>query len=143
MTQQSQKIYKLSDPIMMTRCVEVSDITEYHRQVADDLILTVIETNAPGLAANQIGHPVRMVAIVMGDGRVVVMVNPVIIRGTGPTDQYYEGCMSDPTRRFRTVRCSQITVEYETLDGIVKTVKCEGMLSVIIQHKIDHLDGIV
>lgn len=112
-----------------------------------------------GLAAIQIGVPLRMAwyripkvekgKIVPGTGQSVTMINPKIITQNLYQPFHGEGCLSIPDKRFNTGRYSEIIVEGifivdgDTGDGEVKRFSLSGFEAVLVQHEIDHLDGIL
>lgn len=95
--------------------------------------------NAVGLAAVQIGVPVRVI-VVRGDDEIVWMVNPVITRALNRNVERYEECLSCPGGAVvsRPAKCD---VEWRDLFGVKVTGKFDGMRARIVQHEIDHLDG--
>ena len=110
--------------------------------VADDLLDTLIEhaDGCVGMAANMIGVNKRIIAFLDGD-RYTVMFNPAIIK----SDLAYtadEGCLSlDGTRRAK--RFKKIKVEYQNRDFDRRIKSYSGFTAQIIQHELDHLDGVI
>ena len=107
---------------------------------------TMIEAKGVGLAAPQIGVS-KQVAIVNpepeDDAKLLKMVNPRIVTVSDDTERIEEGCLSVPGIRGEVVRALKITVVYQDEDGKERTVRAEGMLARIIQHEVDHLNGIL
>ena len=93
-----------------------------------------------GMAANMIGVLRRFIAVADGD-RILVMLNPEVLKASGPY-RTEEGCLSldgtRPVRRFRTVKVRWLDEEFH-----VKIRTFEGFTAEVIQHEMDHLDGIV
>ena len=110
--------------------------------VADDLLET-LKANADrcvGMAANMIGKGVRVIAFNDG-GRYLEMFNPVILKSEGPYEAE-EGCLSlDGTRRAKRYRT--IKVQWQTRDFKPRVKTFTGFTAQIIQHEIDHLNGII
>ena len=112
--------------------------------VADDLLDTLIahKEGCVGMAANMIGVKKRIIAFACEDGRYMTMFNPVILKKTGAYDTE-EGCLSllggpRPCKRWQTVKVQWQTAAFQTR---IKTFS--GWTAQIIQHEIDHLDGIL
>ena len=95
-----------------------------------------------GLAAIQIGVPKRIIVVKMGKGQFRPFVNPVIIWKGNKTYQATEGCLSLEGERTVT-RYRQIRVAHETTSGKLKVENFDGYLAEVIQHEVDHLNGIL
>ena len=95
-----------------------------------------------GLAAIQLGFPVRVIMVKLGT-MYVFMVNPEIIKQSEKTSVYPEGCMSiaHGKRYFDIVRPKRVKVRYLDLSMKPRTVKGDLLTSHLLQHEIDHLDG--
>lgn len=100
--------------------------------------------NGVGLAAPQVGLPVRMLAIECSgrQNASVVWINPTIKRRIGSKTSQ-EGCLSLPGRRYACSRAKRIEVEAFDKEGVRHLLRCEGLEAVCFQHEIDHLDGIL
>ncbi|MEA4895935.1 MAG: peptide deformylase [Oscillospiraceae bacterium] len=110
--------------------------------VADDLLdtLKAHKDGCVGMAANMIGVKKRIIAFV-GDGEYRVMFNPEIIKKSGPYEAE-EGCLSlDGTRK--TKRWKSIKLQYQNRDFQIRLKTFTGFTAQIIQHEIDHCDGII
>ena len=95
---------------------------------------------AVGLAADQVGI-LRRVILVKDNGFVSEIINPVITRTSGKDKQSKEGCLSYPGKIEAMRRRSWVVVEGYDIDWKPIKKKCRGLLSYIIQHEIDHLNG--
>ena len=110
--------------------------------IAQDLLETLIahKDGCVGMAANMIGTAKRIIAVEGEDGY-LVMFNPVILKKSGPYNTE-EGCLSlegvRPTKRWKSIK-----VQYETADGKPRIRTFTGWTAQIIQHEIDHCDGIL
>ena len=112
------------------------------KQVAVDLqdTLAAHRAGCVGMAANMIGYKKRTIIVSMGIMD-LVMHNPVIIKKTGPFEAE-EGCLSlDGTRM--TTRYKDIEVKYQDINFKEKVQKFSGFPAQIVQHEVDHLDGII
>lgn len=111
-------------------------------QTATDLLETLEahKDGCVGMAANMIGTAKRIIAVEGEDGY-LVMFNPVILKKSGPYNTE-EGCLSlegvRPTKRWKSIK-----VQYETADGKPRIRTFTGWTAQIIQHEIDHCDGIL
>jgi len=111
--------------------------------IAQDLLETLIfhEKGCVGMAANMIGVHKRIIAF-NDNGEYKIMLNPRIVKASGEYETK-EGCLSllgapRPTKRFQ-----KIKVEYQTMDMKVRLKTYEGFTAQIIQHEIDHCNGIL
>ena len=111
--------------------------------IAQDLLETLVfhEKSCVGMAANMIGVHKRIIAF-NDNGKYAVMFNPRIIKSSGEYETK-EGCLSllgdpRPTKRFQ-----KIKVEYQTMDMKLRLKTYEGFTAQIIQHEIDHCNGIL
>ncbi len=129
------------DPILLARVSEPAVKEDW--SVAQDLLETLIfhEKGCVGMAANMIGVTKRIIAF-NNNGTYEVMLNPEIVRSSGEYETK-EGCLSllgdpRPTKRFE-----KIKVQYQTMDMKVRLKTYQGFTAQIIQHEIDHCNGIL
>ena len=110
--------------------------------VAADLLETLIfhKEGCVGMAANMIGVLKRIIAVEAEDGYLVLF-NPVILKKSGPYNTE-EGCLSLEGVR-KTKRYQSIKVQYQTMDGKPRIKTFTGWTAQIIQHEVDHCDGIL
>lgn len=94
-----------------------------------------------GLACNQIGESIRVIAVRNGD-KFMIMKNPMIIKKSGGTFTANERCLSLDGERSVT-RHRQVVVMYEDINGKQRRLQCNGFTAQIIQHECDHLKGIL
>jgi peptide deformylase len=139
---------QLGDPLLRTPCVELTDLNAPEtRRLADDLRDTLADwvrrtTYGRGIAAPQIGAGVRMVYSTLGEHR--VLVNPVITVRSAETWTPWETCLSFSVEFFGKARRARwVDVSYQSLDGEHHSLRATGDLGHLLQHEIDHLDGIV
>ena len=130
----------MKDPIFLS--LKSAPATAEDISVAQDLLDTLIANAAGcvGMAANMIGVSKRIIAF-YDEGSYAVMLNPVITKFSGPYDTE-EGCLSlsgvRPTRRYKSIK-----VEYQTLKMEKRVKTYTGYTAQIIQHEIDHCNGIL
>jgi peptide deformylase len=145
-----RRIRLLGDPILRERCQRVAKPSSAAvRLVADDLrdtLKAAKEKYAMGraLAAPQIGAPVRVVVMdVDGAKQRLTLVNPEISDVGSEDFEVWDDCFSFPELLVRVNRAYRITVQYADIKGNLHTMECEGPFAELLQHEIDHLDGIV
>jgi peptide deformylase len=142
-----RRIRLLGDPVLREPAAEVTAFgPELHELVAD-MFETMAHADGAGLAATQVGVSERVfVADVRRDagpeGR-VALVNPRIVEASEETDREPEGCLSIPGVSDVVARPSRVTVEGLDPDGRPVRVSGSGLLARVLQHEIDHLDGVL
>jgi peptide deformylase len=143
-----RRIRQLGDPGLRQLCEPVQDPgSPAARLLADDLRDTLRAARkrhkmGRALAAPQIGAPVRIVFVEL-DRQRWVMVNPEVT-DVGPDDfTVWDDCFSFPNLLVRVNRAHQISVTYQDLKGKTHTLDLEGPMAELLQHEIDHVDGIL
>jgi peptide deformylase len=125
----------------------VQEITSEIRRLADDMLETMYDAPGVGLAAIQIGVPVRMVTMDVSksedERQPLVLLNPEIVWASEEKRIYEEGCLSIPEYYEEVERPAQVKVRYMDLDGKTHEVEANGMLATVLQHEIDHLNGVL
>ena len=109
----------------------------------------MINTNGIGLAAIQVAHPLQVLILNIPDEdgeqpkeNLIEMINPVITQKSGES-VYQEGCLSVPSFYEDISRFESVSVNYQDRDGNTKSFDADGLLSIAIQHEVDHLEGIL
>jgi peptide deformylase len=121
----------------------VSEVVLSFDEELAQLVREMIRWMGRGLAAPQLGVNKRVIVFKMwAFGSAFVMVNPVILDASGSAFDR-ESCLSLPGLSRRVERFEKLTVEYHTVKGESKTLTCTGMTARVIQHEVDHLDGIL
>jgi peptide deformylase len=135
-------ILEFPDPRLRTRAVPVEVFDDALRQLAADMLETMYAAPGVGLAATQVNVHRRLLVADCSekhdDPRVIV--NPEILAREG-LSMGEEGCLSVPGYFDDVERATRIRVRAQDLDGKTVEFEAEGLLSVCIQHEIDHLDG--
>ncbi|WP_181699780.1 peptide deformylase [Chthonobacter albigriseus] len=125
----------------------VASVTDEIRRLADDMLETMYEAPGIGLAAIQVGVPVRLVTIDVSreeDARVPqVFLNPEIVWSSEERSKYEEGCLSIPDYYEEVERPSKVKVRYRDLAFAEQEVDADGILATCLQHEIDHLNGVL
>lgn len=136
--------------MLWQKSVEVADVqsTEIQRVVRDlsDTLAAFRETSGygRGIAAPQIGVLKRVIFIRMRPvGFSSPLVNPEIVGASDRQIELWDDCFSFPDLMVRVARAAQIRVDYQDDRGLKQTIEAEGDLSELLQHEIDHLDGIL
>lgn len=122
------------------------DVTNALDSKIQNLIPEMMETmkakDGVGLAAPQIGENIRLFVINYKE-KELVFINPVITKKSLVKEWGEEGCLSIPNKFGEVKRHKRVTVEYLNEGGQKQTMKAHGLLARIIQHELDHLDGIL
>ena len=112
----------------------------------EQMVETMVIEGGVGLAAPQVGVS-KQIAVINPEPEdnttLIKMINPRIVTRSEETETLEEGCLSIPGIRGNVARSSAVEVAYQDEEGREHTVKAEGLLARIIQHEIDHLDGIL
>lgn len=130
------------DPILRKKSREIETFDDNLKQLIDDMYETMYQAEGVGLAAVQIGKLKRMLVIDDYEGSKLVMINPKRVEESGDVEAL-EGCLSVPERVGKVKRFETVKVEYQTADGEETAIEAEGFLARIMQHEMDHLDGIL
>ena len=136
----------LGDPILKKKAQSVPEVDEEIRQLAHDMIETMYFNRGAGLAAPQVGVSRRVIVYdheESGSGtEPQVLINPAIVDSEG-TMRDEEGCLSVPELKDMVERKAKIAVTGLDLEGREVRIVAEGIHSRILQHEIDHLEGIL
>lgn len=139
-------ILKYGDSLLHERAREVEAITPTIDRLVDDMIETMYAAPGIGLAATQVGEPLRVFVIDLSVGRdpqgLMIMINPELIEIDG-VQLEEEGCLSVPGFNATVVRPSRVVVKALDRHGDEQTREGTGLLARAFQHEIDHLDGTV
>jgi peptide deformylase len=137
------KIRKYGDPVLRRRAEPVGEITPEIRSIVADMIDTMYDEVGIGLAAPQIGVSLRVVVIADDETRQArALFNPVIA-DSGGTATAEEGCLSIPGIFASVTRAAWVRVDALDLDGKPTTVEARALLARVLQHELDHLDGVL
>ena len=138
-------VRRYPDPVLRKVAEKVTDISAGLCKLSEDMIETMRAARGVGLAANQIGVPVRIISLELGlekESQPLVLVNPEIVQLTSE-ETAEEGCLSLPGFYETVKRARQVLVKAVTLEGKEFSMECEGLLARAFQHEIDHLNGIL
>jgi peptide deformylase len=131
----------VGDPVLRQRAAEVTDIDGRLVRMVEDMFETMYEAPGIGLAAPQVGVQKRLFVYDLDDDP-RVLINPVIHESRGEWT-YAEGCLSIPGHYFEITRPKEIEVRGLDLDGNEVSFEADELLARLIQHELDHLDGVL
>ena len=138
------KILIFPDPRLRKVAVKVTKFDKSLQNLADDMLLTMYDANGIGLAATQVNNHVRLVVMDLSDNRddPKIFVNPRYkVLKDHNLYEFEEGCLSIPGFNETIARPDKIELIWQDINGKEHTDTPEGLLTVCIQHEIDHLDG--
>ena len=128
---------------------EVKVFDENLHKLLDAMYSIMMNTNGIGLAAIQVAHPIRALILNIPDEdgeqsheNLIEIINPVVTHKNGESI-YQEGCLSVPSFYEDVKRSETITIHYQDRDANTKTIEADGLLSIAIQHEMDHLEGVL
>ena len=137
----------LPDPILRQVSRPVETVDAAVRTLADDMLATMYDAPGIGLAAIQVGEPLRMLTIDLSgedeEKAPRVFLNPEILQTSDERSTYEEGCLSIPDYYAEVERPATVTVRYLGLDGKQHEEEASGLLATCLQHELDHLDGVL
>jgi peptide deformylase len=135
----------LGDPVLRVRAEPVADITDDVKQLIRDMFDTMYAEEGVGLAAPQVGIGQRIIVVDdhEDDSQPMALINPEIVEFGEELDRAEEGCLSIPGLREIVERPFAVTVRALDRDGVPLEIQAEGLLARILQHEVDHLDGIL
>ena len=139
-----RKILKFPNQDLRIKAKPVETFDEKLKTLTDDMFETMHSVNGIGLAATQIGiaKQVAVIDISPEKNEPLVIVNPAIqILDPSKTEDYDEGCLSVPGFFEKISRPSEIKLTYQDLNGKKQEIKPEGLLTKVVQHELDHLNG--
>lgn len=140
------QILTYPNEVLSVKCEPVTNYKEAHKIAGDMHKLLVSTGNGIGLAAPQVGINKRIIVIdtrnMEGIGIVNYLFNPKIIKYQGKQIVIQEGCLSFPDKICKVLRYPTIKVQYKNFEGVKITEKFEGLNAIVIQHELDHIDGL-
>ena len=163
------KIYSFPDVVLTKKSAPIPRVEKSYFKLADDMLETMYDAPGIGLAANQVGILERILVLdveydyeeledelnppknlpagaevfgrsIVTKRKPIIILNPEIVRKEGKIVTN-EGCLSVPEYQAEVERAKKITLQYQDIDGLTKTLDAEELLAVAIQHELDHLDG--
>ena len=142
-----REILVVPHPVLKQVSKPVAKVDDALRALMDDMLETMYDAPGIGLAAIQIGEPVRVIVMDLareGEPKAPqYFVNPEILWASEETQPYEEGCLSVPEYYDEVERPAQVKLRYLNYQGEQVEEAAEGMYAVCIQHEMDHLDGVL
>jgi peptide deformylase len=141
-------IYLMGQGVLRRKARPVKGTSPELVRFAADMIMTMRKADGVGLAANQVGDLRRVIVVDTGameepeTDKALVLVNPEVLEEQGETTMP-EGCLSIPHIREEVTRPETIRVRYRDLDFVEQVITAEGLLSRVIQHELDHINGVL
>jgi peptide deformylase len=144
-----REIKKFPDPVLRKKTAVVGAIDGDLCRLIDDMVETMHAAPGVGLAANQVGVPLQVAVIDIGDHEdegkkrpLVVLINPEVLSLEG-TVVAEEGCLSVPDFTEKVKRAARIKVRAKDRAGKIFELEADGLMAKALQHEIDHLNGIL
>lgn len=132
------------EPVLAQIAQPVAEITPEIAKLIEDMVETMYESDGVGLAAPQVGKSIRLITLdetgPKERAKPMVLLNPEFVEQTGVKESE-ESCLSLPTFSCKVKRFETVTVRGLNEKGEAVEIQAEGLLAVILQHEIDHLDG--
>ena len=139
-------VLKFPDPRLRELSQPVGEITDALRELARDMCEVMYDEPGIGLAAPQVGEPVRLIVVDTewteegAERSPLILVNPVLSEPEGKV-LWKEGCLSVPDFEAEVERAERVLLRARDLEGDEIAIRAEGLQAVCFQHEIDHLDG--
>ncbi|MBM3316358.1 MAG: peptide deformylase [Candidatus Eisenbacteria bacterium] len=142
-----RRILTYGDPLLERRSAPVAGVDEKVRELVADLLETMDAERGIGLAAPQIGALRRVIVVhprpeEEGSGRRLALINPEIVAYAGSC-VFEEGCLSVPGTYAEVRRPERVRARYFDTGGEERIEEFDGLMARVVQHEIDHLDGVL
>ncbi|WP_455476037.1 peptide deformylase [Bartonella sp. B17] len=140
-----RSLVTLPDPVLRKLSEPIERVDSAIQKLADDMLDTMYDAEGIGLAAIQVGIPLRMLVIdISRDDTTknpLVIINPEILWFSDERNIYKEGCLSIPDYYAEVERPKRIRVRYNDCQGKQREIEADHLLATCLQHEIDHLNG--
>ena len=140
-----REIRLLGDPVLREPAVEVDAVDDELRALVADMMETMYAAEGVGLAAPQVGISRRIIVVdTHREGEeAFALVNPRLMERSGDPEKFEEGCLSIPGLAELVERPTRVVVEALSPEGDAVRMEAEGFLARVLQHELDHLDGVL
>ncbi|MBI5700297.1 peptide deformylase [Candidatus Saganbacteria bacterium] len=135
-------IIRYPNPMLRKKCKAINKVDSRIRKLINNMIETIHKAPGVGLAAPQVGENIQLFVIDIGEGAFTV-INPKIKQKNKEFQTFEEGCLCLPGIVGPVERPSQVTVEGMDKNGKHMIIEASGFLATVLQHEIDHLNGVV
>lgn len=150
-------IVHVPDPILRVESKPVERVNDELRAFLDNMLETMYDAPGIGLAAIQVGEPIRVVTIDCAEREEtprgeeppepkrepIFLINPEVVTVSDAPSIYEEGCLSIPDYYAEVERPAECTVNYLDRDGKEQVLEASGIMATCVQHEIDHLNGVL
>ncbi len=142
----------IGHPVLRKKAKEIDSTYPNINTLIDNMFETMVNANGVGLAAPQVGKSIQLIVIDATpmaeddptvEGFKIVLINPKLLEAGTEVEPYNEGCLSIPGFNEDVLRPNNIKLEYYDADFVKHTEDFEGLKARIIQHEMDHLQGIL
>ncbi len=130
------------DPVLRQKSKRVKAIDGSIKKLISDMIETMHSASGAGLAAPQVGVPLRVIVIGLPEEEDIVLINPEIVRRKGERS-VTEGCLSVPGYFGEIKRAESVTVKGRDPEGKEIRIKASDLLAQALEHEIDHINGVL
>ncbi len=143
-----REVLKFPDNRLRGVSKPIDDVTDAIRELASDMLEVIYDEPGIGLAAPQVGEPIRLIVVDTewnqddAEQNPLTLVNPEIHEPQGKII-WTEGCLSVPDFEAEVERAERVVLRARDLDGNATEIEAEGLQAVCFQHEVDHLDGIL
>ena len=142
-----REILTAPDPRLRQKSAPAERVDDSLRALMDDMLETMYKAPGIGLAAIQVGVPLRVIVMDLSaegeEKQPRYFVNPEILDPSDELSVYEEGCLSVPEFYDEVERPARCRVRYLDYDGTPRIIDAEGLLATCIQHEMDHLEGVL
>ncbi len=147
-----RRIYETPDPILRQISKPVETFDAALKTLVEDMFETMYDAPGIGLAAVQVGEPIRLLVIDLQEpaeegGEPIrdprIFINPEILWHSDSDVPYTEGCLSVPEQYAEVMRPDRIRARWRDVDGNPCEEEIDGLLAVCLQHEMDHLNGVL
>ncbi len=130
------------DPMLRKKAKRVPGIDKSIQRLIDDMVETIQQVNGVGLAAPQVGVPLRVIVLRMPGEEPMAIINPEVVKRVGE-QEVTEGCLSIPDYFGELKRSASVTVKGQDRQGKAIRIKATGLMAEALEHEIDHLNGVL
>jgi peptide deformylase len=139
---ETRPVFKIPDAVLRKKAAEIPKVTKKTQLLIDDMLRTMRKANGIGLAAPQLGILQRLIVIAPEGMKPTALINPRVVKSEGSAIGE-EGCLSIPGLYGDVTRPASVEVEAMDRKGHKVAYSFKGMKARVVQHEIDHLDGIL
>lgn len=135
----------MGEAVLRQKAKPVADITDETRRLIRDMFETMYAEEGVGLAAPQVGISERVIVVDPHEegSEAFALINPEILEASKETEKFEEGCLSIPGLRDLVERSRSVRVRGFSPEGELREFEAEGLVARIVQHEVDHIDGIL